>query len=209
MLPQLSLRFHKGQNKKLMERALEVIGNGNVYPILYNDDVNVPAVEQAFGVSHSEAVSYLPFGCGEYILYHRSVGTPSDIINLLKALEITIFNGFDHVGGKQIGLKTGDFTEFDSFEDFFQAYCRQTERFVEVEARQQRIEYRVAQEHSPFLLASILYDNCLERGRAIYDGGVCYMGGTLETYGNINTADSLLAIKKMVFEEQQISKSEI
>ena len=47
--PQLSLRFYEGMNPQLMEKALEVIGEGRTYPILYNDDVNLKAVQCAFG----------------------------------------------------------------------------------------------------------------------------------------------------------------
>lgn len=209
VLPQLTFRFHKGQNPALYEQALRCIGQGNVYPMLYCDEVNIPAVEKAFGVSHEEAVQYLPFGCGEYIIYHRSVGTPSDVINLLKALEATILNGYDLISGRQLGLATGDFADFATFEDFYAAYCRQVERYVDAQAIQQRTEYQVACEHSPFLMASILFDDCIARGKAIYDGGAVYMGGTLETYGNINTADSLTAIRKLVFEEQRISREEL
>src|ERR1019366_3680874 len=53
--PQLSLRFYKGQNPALMARALDVIGEGCTFPILYNDDVNIPAVARAFGVQETEA----------------------------------------------------------------------------------------------------------------------------------------------------------
>lgn len=206
VLPQLTFRFYKGQDPALYEQALHCIGQGNVYPMLYNDEVNIPSVEKAFGVTREEAVQYLPFGCGEYILYHRSVGTPSDVINLLKALEAAIFNGFDPISGRCLGPQTGDFASFATFEDFYAAYCQQVERYVDAQAIQQRIEYQVACQHSPFLMASILFDDCIARGRAIYDGGAVYMGGTLETYGNTNTADSLTAIRKLVFEEKRISK---
>ena len=119
VLPQLSLRFYEGQNPALLEEAFSAIGKGCVYPILYNDDANVPAVENSFHVPLSEAVQYVPYGCGEYVLYHRSTGTPSDIVNLLKALEVTLFNGRDPLSGKTIGMETGKFEDFKNFEDFF------------------------------------------------------------------------------------------
>ena len=209
VLPQLSLRFYQKQNPALMELALSQIEKGCVYPILYNDDVNIPDVEASFHVSWDEAVQYLPFGCGEYVLYHRSVGTPSDIINLLKALEITIFNGYDLITGRMIGPATGEFTEFQDFESFFQAYCIQLERYIDMQARHQALEYRIAASHSPFLAASILYDDCIFRGKPIFDGGARYIGATLETYGNINTADSLTAIRKLVFEEKKIASKDL
>lgn len=75
--PQLSLRFYEGQNPALMEKALDVIGEGKIYPMLYNDDVNIPAVMHAFNVSREEAEDYCFFGCGEYVLNHRSMGSPT------------------------------------------------------------------------------------------------------------------------------------
>lgn len=209
VLPQFTLRFYEGQDPRLLDNALQGIGTGCVYPLLYNDDVNIPSVEKAFGVSYEEAEQYLPFGCGEYIMYHRSVGTPSDIINLLKALEVTLFNGYDHISRKPMGLKTGEFRDFPDFEAFYAAYCRQVEHFTALMADQQMAEYQSAARNSPFLMASLLYDDCIARAKPIFGGGVHYLGGTYETYGNINTANSLTAIKKLVFEEKKITPDQL
>ena len=65
-----------GMNPALMEKALDDRRGADV-PILYNDDVNIPAVEHAFELSQEEAEQYVPFGCGEYIINHRSFGTPA------------------------------------------------------------------------------------------------------------------------------------
>lgn len=54
----------------------------------------------------------------------------------------------------------------------------------------------------PFMMVTMLYDECLERGKAIFNGGCAYLAGTLEMYGNVNAANSLAAIKRLVFEEQ-------
>ena len=55
------------------------------------------------------------------------------------------------------------------------------------------------------LYHSMLTDDCLERGRGILDGGIRHLGGTLETYGNTNAADSLTAIRRLVYEERRIA----
>jgi pyruvate-formate lyase len=102
--PQLSLRFHEGMDPALMAKALDVIGDGCVYPILYNDDVNVPAVARAFDVPDEEAVHYLPYGCGEYTLDHRSVGSPNTALNLLKAVQVVMHNGVNPDTGEPTGL---------------------------------------------------------------------------------------------------------
>lgn len=203
--PQFTLRFYEGQAPLIMERAMEAIGEGRTYPILYNDDVNVPAVAKAFCVSDEDAQQYLPLGCGEYVLDHRSFGSPNGIINLLKALEVTLHNGFDPVSNQPMGLSLGELDDFVTYDDFFTAYQKQLAYYIEILARQEFIEYEVVRNQAPFLFMSMLYDDCIERGRAIFDGGIRYLGGTVETYGNVNTANSLAAIKRVVFEKKLVS----
>lgn len=207
--PQLSLRVYAGMDPRLVEKALQCIREGRTYPILYNDDVNVPAVARAFDIPENEAQDYVPFGCGEYILNHRSVGSPNGIINLLKVLELTLRNGRDGLTGRQLGPQTGEFADFETFEQLWDAYAKQIEYYVSALAEQEAIEYRIAGETAPFLYVSMLYDDCIARGKGIFDGGVPYLGGTVETYGNINTADSLTAIKTLVYEQRKVKPEEL
>lgn len=209
VVPQFTLRFYKGQNPDLYEKALDTIATGNPYPMLYNDDVNIPAVMKSFKVSYEEATSYLPFGCGEYVLYHRSVGTPSGVINLLQALSVTLNKGINPVTKKPMGLPASQLGNFETFEKLFDAYKRNVELYVEQLAYQERFEYDMAAKTAPFYFFSMVYDDCIKRGKAIYDGGVRYLSGTLESYGNTNTADSLAAIKKLVYDEKFFSLDQI
>jgi pyruvate-formate lyase len=205
VLPQLTLRFYEGMNSSLMDRALSLITEGYTYPLLYNDDVLVPAVAKAHCVPVVEAEQYMPLGCGEIVLDHMGYGTPSGALNVLKALEVTMRNGFDPVSGKQLGLATGSLDDFSTFEGFFKAFKRQLAHFIEILADQEELEYSISGEIAPFLYLSLLYDDCLARGRGMFNGGVRYLGGSLETYGNVNAADSLTAIKAVIFEQRLIS----
>lgn len=207
--PQLSLRIYDGMDKRLYEKALDVIGEGRTYPILYNDDVNIPSIVKAFEFTPVEAEQYVPYGCGEYILEHQSFNTPSGVINLLKALEVTLHNGKDPLTGKVIGLQLGEFEDFKTFDELLAAYKKQVEFFVDFMSQQEELEYKIAGESAPFLFMSILYDDCLKKGKGMFEGGIRYLGGTLETYGNTNTADSLTAIKNLVYERNEISPKEL
>jgi len=207
--PQLSLRFYEGQAPDLMERAIDCLGEGRTYPILYNDEVNIPAVINAFDLKEAEAEDYVMFGCGEYVINHRSFGSPNGILNLLKALEVTLSGGMDVFDPKPLGRDLGTLAECRDFEELYQRYLVQVRRYVEILARQQMLEYRVVAETGSFLYISLLYDDCLDQGRGIFDGGIRYLGGTLETYGNINTANSLYAIKRCIFQEGRIQKADL
>lgn len=203
--PQLSLRFYDGQNPLLMQKALDCIGTGCTYPILYNDEPNIAAARHIFGVSEEEAEQYMMFGCGEYVLDHRSFGTPNGVLNLLKALELTLTGGVDLMTGARRGIGCKGLAGYATFEELYAAYQRQVLYYVEIMAQQQALQYHVVAETAPFLYMTMLYDDCLARGKAIFDGGVRYLCGTLETYGNINTANSLFAIRELVYRQKALA----
>jgi pyruvate-formate lyase len=184
------LRFYDGQNPLLLQTAFDNFEKGCIYPMLYRDEINIPAVMNAFSVDEKTAENYLPFGCGEYIIDHASVGTPSGLINLAKVLDET--------------LKEREYAAFDAL---WEAYKKRVEKYVDIMAWQERFEYKIAAETAPYLYFSLLFDDCIERNKPIFGGGVRYLGGTLESYGNTNTADSLTAIKKLVYDEKKLTYS--
>jgi pyruvate-formate lyase len=212
IVPQVALRLYTDQNSDLLKKGLDVLGSGYTYPMLYNDEVNMPAVEKAFGVSPEEAIHAIQYGCGEYVLDHRSVGTPSGIINLLQALIVTLHRGINPVTGAQMGMPLDrylKYKEFTSYKDLYKAYKEQVEYHVEELAKHEELEYIYAGKDNPYLYTSMLMDDCIKKGKGIFSGGIRYLGGTLEAYGNANTADSLLAIKHLVYEREEFSLDQL
>lgn len=207
--PQLTLRFYQGMNPALMTKALDVLAEGRTFPMLFNDDVNVPAVENAFGVERRLAEQYLPFGCGEYALDHVSFGSPNCSLNLLKALEVVLHRGRDVQTGERIGFDSGDPNGFTTFDELWAAWQRQVDYSIERLADRHRLEVEVEAERAAFLFVSMLYDDCLARGKSLLDGGVRYRGGVIETFGMVNAADSLTAIKSLVYERKVMSLSRL
>ncbi len=209
LIPNLTLRFHRDQNPALYDKALDVIGEGNTHPMLYNDDVNVPAVAEAFRISRERAEQYLPFGCGEYIIDHWSVGTPNGLLNLAKVLDVTLHNGVDSFSGRRAGLALGEFRDFKTFDELFAAYAQQVDWHMDHLAKAQGIVYRESAREVTFLAISLLFDDCVERGLPVLGGGAGHLGGTMETFGNVTTADSLTAIKRLVYDEKQVTADEL
>lgn len=207
--PQLTLRFYQGQNPALMAKALDVIAEGRTYPMLYNDEVNIPAVASAFGVTETEAANYLPYGCGEYVLDHRSIGSPNCGFSMLKALEATLTNGRDMLTGDDLGLALGEFNSFSNFDELFAAYKKQIEHHMFHLAQRHAMEYVAEHESAAFLFVSMLYDDCIQKGRSLVNRGPVYTGGIVETFGMVNTADSLAAIKRLVYEEGRMTQDQL
>lgn len=206
-IPQLSLRWHQGMPEDIWHKSLEVIGLGSTFPILYNDDINIPAVAKGFNIPSDEAEQYIPYGCGEYVIDHASLGSPDAALNVVKALDVTLFNGTDSFTGKNKGLASGG--EFLTFEALQAAFAAQIEHYVQLLAEAQDRINKTTARYASYPLLSILYDDCIEKGMPLLSGGARYLGGTLESFGNNTAADALYAIKTLVYDKKLLSLEQV
>ncbi len=201
-IPQLSLRWYKGMDERLYHLAFETLSKGSTFPIIYNDDANVTGVKSAFYVPYDKAEQYIMYGCGEYIINHQSIGSPDAAINIAKALDVSLHNGWDSFYKEERGLKLGSLEDYATFEDLQKVFAKQVEYYIENLAKATEIIYRVTGEDCAFPFLSLLYDDCIPRGKGILQGGVKILGGEVESFGNNTAADSLLGIKKAVYEQK-------
>ena len=209
--PQFTLRITEDMPEEIWDAAMEALGRGATYPTLYNDEVNVPAVMYGMRVDEKTAEQYVPFGCGEYVIAGQSTGTPNTCINLLKLLQIALNNGIDPMDGKK---KNGPVAllppeELTSFEALWSQYTRLLDYYFDLSIKAQTYSYQIMNQEVSFLFTSLLMDDCIARGRAVLDGGVRYLGGTNETYGNINTSDALWAINDLVYTKKKYTLSRL
>ena len=198
IVPQLTLRLYEGMDPRLYEAALDTIGAGTTFPMLYNDAVNIPAVMDAFGVDEATAQNYVPYGCGEYVLCNQSIGTPSGTLNTLFVLNEAMY-----------GKNAAHFLDAPDFEAFYTAYLQDVERIVTCLSLQEKLEYDVMGQECPLIYYALLFDDCIERGRAVFEGGLRHLGGTVENYGNVNTADALTAVKAVVYDQKLVTAAEL
>lgn len=201
--PQFTLRFDKDTPADIMDMAYDALGVGATYPTLYNDDVEVPAVEFGMRLPRELAEQYVPFGCTEFVIQGKSVGTPNTLLNLTKLLQMSLNEGVDPMDGidKSDGVCVAPLEELTTFEALYDNYKRLLDHYFDLSVEAQYHSYEVMNQEVSFLFTSILMDDCLGRNKALLDGGVQIMGGTNETYGNINTSDALWAIKSLVYDE--------
>ncbi len=200
--PMVTLRFYEGQNPVLMDKAMACIGAGCVNPTLYNDDVLVPWVSKAYNVSLEEAENYIPEGCGEILIDHKSVGSPNGVINYVTALDYILHNGYNTEVGEQRGLALGELDSFDTFEKLLDAFKKQVDFTHGILAKRHALETKIEAEDAAFLFLSMLTDDCIDRGKSLFDGGARYIGGQIETFGLTNACDSLYAIKALVYDKK-------
>ncbi len=209
VLPQCTLRFNRETPKVVWDAAMICIEEGRTFPLLYNDDVLVDGISKAFNVDKSRAETYMPLGCGEIEFDHYSFGSPNGSANALKMLELAVRGGYDIISDTLMGPQVPSLNQCRSFEEFYEGFKSIVEYYIEAQAKFEKYEYDMTGKMHPFLLVSMLYDGCVEKGKAIFDGGCAYLTGALEFYGNVNVANSMAAIKKLVFEEKTITADEL
>ena len=209
--PQFTLRLYKDTPEDIKDMAYDCIASGATYPTLYNDEVNIPAVEYAMRVTPKIAEQYIPFGCGEFVIQGKSVGTPNTLLNLVKIQQLALNDGYDPMDKiyKAGPVKVKPLKDIKTFEDFYNQYKKLLDYYFELSVKAQMYSYEVMNREVSFLFTSILMDDCIGRERALLDGGVEILGGTNETYGNINSSDALYAIKKLVFEQKKYTLEEL
>ena len=209
--PQFTLRLYEDTPKDIWDKAMECLADGATFPTLYNDEVHVPGLAHCMRVSEKEAEQYAMFGCGEMNLQGMTVGTPNGGHNLVKALNIFMNDGVDPYDNV---YRAGDFKlkkleEYETYEQFWNDFSEfikwQTDCIVSSQANC----YKMLNEEMSFLFVSCMMQDCIARGKAVLDGGIKYLGGCNETYGNINCSDSLYALKKLVFDEKKYTLREV
>ena len=201
--PVLTLRWYDGQDPALLRRALIAIGEGCIYPTLYNDDVIVPGVSESMSVPYEDALNYSPLGCGELTLQHCCAGSPNSTVRFLKIFETVLHEGRDGADGYLLGVSHGGLCDFDTYEKLEGALFAEIERVLREDIKLHVWnKKRTASEYGA-VMQSLLTDDCIARGKSIFGGGVRYFGANTEGFGITNLANSLAAIKKLVYENKE------
>jgi len=206
---QLSVRYSRLLPDEFVEKACDVVRDGLGVPQWFNDDVLIPGLVD-MGVAESDANDYAIIGCVETVIPglgdSRAVRHYS---NLPKCLEYALTNGVCLLTGERRGPQTGDISSIDSFEELWRRYKRQVAHEIEHAIKGVYATERKEIENFPLLLLSLLTDDCLENGVDISAGGARYNSSMFCAIGIPNAADSLAAIKKLVFEEGLFTLEEI
>lgn len=208
--PKPNVRLHQKTPDDLMTRVAGMIASAQGSPFLLNFD---EASEEALrwqGLPEDMIWDYAPVGCLENTLQGNDRSGTVDVnVNLAKAVELTLFNGTDQATGDRLGPKTGDPRKFKTWEEFRAAFEGQLlallNRFIEFYNFSDSI--RAGYEPTPYL--SALVDGCAESGRDVTNAGPVHNFVTVEGVAFATAADSLTAVKKLVYEEGAVSMEEL
>ncbi len=204
--PNLSVRLHEGTSDELLHEAVRVVAKGSGMPQFFNDASVVPALE-AVGISHTDALDYAIVGCVELTTQGNNLGwSDAAMFNLNKALELTLTGGVDLVTGEKIGPDFGNLTTFATWADLDAAFAKTIDYYVAKMIAACEVVERAHMDVLPTAFLSAVIDDCLASGVDVTAGGAKYDLSGIQMIQVASLADSLAALKKLVFDDGTISR---
>ncbi|TKJ29347.1 MAG: formate C-acetyltransferase/glycerol dehydratase family glycyl radical enzyme [Chloroflexi bacterium B3_Chlor] len=202
--PSSCVQVSKKNPNRFVKRAARIIRTGFGQPSVFNTDLIVQELIRQ-GKSVEDARNGGSSGCVEVGAFGKECYILTGYLNMVKIFELTLNNGLDTRTGRRIGLETGDATQFESFEELFEAYEKQLNHFVDVKVRGNNVIERLYASYMPAPFLSLLIDDCIVTGKDYHDGGARYNTMYIQGVGLGTVTDSATAIKYHVFDKGTLS----
>ena len=205
--PSLSVRVWNGTPHEFLIKAAELTRTGIGLPAYYNDEVIIPSLVSR-GLTLEDARDYNIIGCVEPQKAGKTEGWhDAAFFNMCRPLELVFSNGKDK--GAQVGPETGDVEKMETFEEFFHAYEIQMDYAIKLLVNADNAIDMAHAERCPLPFLSSMVDDCMKRGKSVQEGGAVYNFTGPQGFGVANMADSLYAVKQLVFDEKKVTMKEL
>jgi pyruvate formate-lyase/glycerol dehydratase family glycyl radical enzyme len=215
-MPDLAVRFHSTTPERLLHEIAETVKEGQGYPKLVNDEIVIP-LYLAKGVPLRLAYDYTINGCEEVRQIRAEVyNCGSAYGNLAIPLEMALNDGrIRRLKHLQIGPRTGDPRQFKSFDDVWNAYTTQFRYYLKQVFDRTILYENVRSQFIASPMSSVINPPYMREMKDAMTSGVGFECKdyvslvNLDMIGPATLSDSLVAIKKLVFDEKKITMAQM
>lgn len=207
--PTLALRYHDKIPKELIFSAIDLIKTGIGFPAFFNDRYEIPML-LGVGFSLEDARNYGIEACMRWTIpgkamSHRPV---AGIFVLPKCFELALNRGVDKFSDKRIGPSTPDPTTLTSINQVMEAYLEQVRFFADKLVRINNVADVLYEEYLPRPFLSAVMEGCIEKGKDCRKWAY-FLKSVIAPIGGTTVADSMAAMKKLIFEEKRVTMEEL
>lgn len=215
MNPWVCVRMHENTPYELKVKAVECIRAGYGHPKLFNDTPTIKGMMRK-GMTLEEARDYAVVGCVEPSLPGKEFGWhDAAYVNTAKMMEM-VLNGGRVIGeglkvpaDTQIGPDTGSLETYQNFEEVLKSVEKQFEYWCDQMCSSLNIIDNAHRALKPTPYVSAFFEDCIESGKDMTEGGCKYNGIGPQASGVATCADSLATIKQLVFDEKRYTGAEL
>lgn len=202
--PSSMVQVSKKNPDRFIHKTLDIIRTGFGQPSIFNTDAIVQELMRQ-GKTPEDARNGGASGCVESGAFGTEAYILTGYFNLTKILELTLHNGFDPRTKIQVGIQTGDATQFTTFDQLMDAFGMQIHYFVDIKVRGNNVIEKLFAQNLPVPFLSLLIDDCIENGLDYNGGGARYNSSYIQGVGLGSLTDSLTSIKEHVYDRETIS----
>jgi formate C-acetyltransferase len=208
--PSLACRIHNQSPQKYLEKIVEVVECGGGMPACHFDDAHIKMMLRK-GFDFEDSRDYCLMGCVEPQKSGRiHQWTAGGFTQWPIAIEFVFNRGIMTSCGNKLGVDTGDLDQFSTYEDFDAAVKKQLDHIMELTAKGTVINQKIVRDMSPTPYMSLFVDGCMESGKDVTAGGAVLYEGPGTIFAGLGTyADSMAAIRKLVFDDKKYTLVEI
>jgi formate C-acetyltransferase len=204
----ITVRVHENTPEPLMLKALEVVKTGIGLPAFVGDKSYIDYLTLN-GAALEDARNYCLVGCLDPGIAGKA-RCMYPMFNIGSVFEYAMNNGIHLPSGEQVGPTTGDFESFETFDAFLDAFKKQLTYFIRLTTEIQNQMWASWPSFYPMPVYSSLMYDALKIGKDMLERQMPFenlLG--LTPIGMINFADSMAAVKKLIFEEKKYTASQL
>ena len=206
--PSSNVQISRKTPRKFLKRACEISRKGWGQPAFYNTEAIVQELLNA-GKTIEDARMGGTSGCVETGAFGNEAYILTGYFNLPKILELTLYNGYDRISKKQLGLQLGYAKDFKSYEELLEAYKKQIEYFVDIKIKGSNVIEEIYARYMPAPFLSIITNDCISTGKDYNAGGARYNTSYIQGVGIGTITDSLASIKYNVYDNNKFTMEEL
>lgn len=206
--PSSNVQISRKTPQAFLLKACEISRKGWGQPAFYNTEAIVQELLNA-GKTIADARCGGTSGCVETGCFGREAYILTGYFNIPKILELTLFDGYDHMSGQQLGIHTGNAEDFASYEELFDAFAKQMNYFLDIKIRGNNVIEKIYAEEMPVPLLSVITSDCISRGKDYNAGGARYNISYIQGVGIGTITDSLAAVKYQIYDQKKFTMAEL
>jgi formate C-acetyltransferase len=206
--PGSMIQISRKNPDRFIHKALDIIRTGFGQPSCFNTEAIIQELLRQ-GKSIVDARNGGASGCVETGAFGTEAYWLTGYFNLPKILELTLYNGFDRIIKRQVGLKTGYAKDFSSFEQLMDAFKAQVNYFSDVKIRGNNIIENTFAKWLPVPFLSLLIEDCIKKGRDYNNGGARYNTTYIQGVGLGTVTDMLTSIRFNIYDRKNLTWSEL
>lgn len=208
--PRMVVRIADTTPVELTDLMIKIWSEGMCDPTVVSDKTVIPGLIK-LGVTLEDARNYATLGCQEIEIPGKcNTGCEDGSFNLAKVWEIAMLGGKSPANPEyQVGPQTKPFLDCETFEELYDGFIAQLQYFTKIHLYLCRKGQECRGANHAKLLKGLFTDGCLEKGINHDAGGPIYGYGVVETAGLAAVADSMAAIRKLVYEENRLTREKL